>query len=77
MLHYQVPIFTTVNDNGWATCETGVRILALMQEIVPRPSRRKVRQEGNVAAALMHQMRELKECKTAIKRPKFIMNIFI
>eukprot|EP00946_MAST-07B_sp_MAST-7B-sp1_P001939 g1939.t1 len=60
-----IPMFFTINDDGWTLCDVGKKALLLLNEVLPEPSRWERRQERNVAKVIVREMRKLRQCLKA------------
>ena len=58
-----IPMFFTINDDGWTLCDVGKKALLLLNEVLPEPSRWERRQERNVAKVIVREMRKLRQCR--------------
>ena len=59
----KVPMFFTINDDGWTLCDIGHRALSLLNEVLPVPSRWERQQTGDMGKVLMGDMRAHKQCR--------------
>ena len=65
----KVPMYLTINDDGWTLCEIGRRALQMLNEVLPRPSRWERRQETNMARVLMNEMNKHHQCRRKGEKP--------
>ena len=59
----KVPMFFTINDDGWTLCDIGSQALSLLNEVLPVPSRWEHQQIGDMAKVLMGDMHTHKQCR--------------
>ena len=59
----KVPLFLTINDDGWTLCEIGRRALNMLNEVLPEPSRWERARKRNMAKVLLDEMNKHHQCR--------------
>lgn len=65
----KVPMFLTINDDGWTLCEIGRLALQLLNEVLPTPSRWERQQVGDMAKVLTNDMKSAHQCRRKGEEP--------